>query len=258
MNDVLIRKKYKSEYIIGPNTKKEKSCQISLLTEITYKTIEEINEKYKSDEINILICTPSIYDFIQINKYDYIITFELVSNLSSDYINIKNLAINKKSKLIIFSTNPDDIKNIFTKNISLNQNKSSINFENSEIVKDFRRKNFLEEKIQIIGKNNYYYIEETQAKVSIKNSIMLFNDINNWFITQNKKIVVNKFVDEFFVGKIKKYKCKIELDKIFGEIKIFSHSYGDKQSAEADCYLQLISFFHKFGTIDNNLRIVDS
>ena len=258
LNDILNKKKYKSEYIIGQDTKKEKSCQISLLTEMSYKTIEEITEKYNSDEINVLISTSSIYDFIQINKYDYIITFELVSNLISDYIKIKNLAINKKSKLIIFSTNPDEIKNIFKKDISLNQNKSLINFENSEIVKDFRRKNFLEEKIQIIGKNNYYYIEETQAKVSIKNSIMLFNDINNWFITQNKKIVVNKFVDEFFVGKIKKYKCKIELDKIFGEIKIFSHSYGDKQSAEADCYLQLISFFHKFGTIDNNLRIVDS
>ena len=47
-----------------------------------------------------------------------------------------------------------------------------------------------EEKIQIIGKNNYYFIEETQAKVSIKNSIMLFNDINNWFITQNKKLLL--------------------------------------------------------------------
>ena len=258
LNDILNKKKYKSEYIIGPNTKKEKSCQISLLTEMSYKTIEEITEKYNSDEINILICTSSIYDFIQINRCDYIITFELLSNLISDYIKIKNLAMNKKSKLIIFSTNPDEIKNIFKKDVSLNQNKSIINFENSEIAKDFRRKNFLEEKIQIIGKNNYYYIEETQAKVSIKNSIMLFNDINNWFITQNKKIIVNKFVDEFFVGKIKKYKCKIELDKIFGEIKIFSHSYGDKQSAEADCYLQLISFFHKFGTIDNNLRIVDS
>ena len=258
LNDILNKKKYKSEYIIGPNTKKEKSCQISLLTEMSYKTIEEITEKYNSDEIDILICTSSIYDFIQINKCDYIITFELVSNLISDYIKIKNLAINKKSKLIIFSTNPDEIKNIFKKDISLNQNKSLINLENSEIVKDFRRKNFLEEKIQIIGKNNYYYIEETQAKVSIKNSIMLFNDINNWFITQNKKIIINKFIDEFSIGKIKKYKCKIEIDKTFGDIKIFSHSYGDKQSAEADCYLQLISFFHKFGTIDNNLRIIDS
>ena len=214
LNDALIRKKYKSEYLIDMNQKKEKKCNISLLPKTTNEKIEEINNKYNSDDKNILICTSSIYDNIQINKCDYIIIFKLISNDDFDFIKIRKL--------------------------------------------DFRRNKFIEEKIQTIGKNKYYYIEETQAKVSIKNSIMLFNDINNWFITQNKKIIINKFIDEFSIGKIKKYKCKIEIDKTFGDIKIFSHSYGDKQSAEADCYLQLISFFHKFGTIDNNLRIIDS
>ena len=258
LNDALMRKKYKSEYLIDMNQKKEKKCNISLLPKTTNEKIEEINYKYNSDDINILICTSSIYDNIQINKCDYIIIFKLISNDDFDFIKIRKLAVKKSSKLIVISTNPEKIKNIYKEDISLSQNKSSINLEYNEIVKDFRRNKFIEEKIQTIGKNKYYYIEETQAKVSIKNSIMLFNDINNWFITQNKKIIINKFIDEFSIGKIKKYKCKIEIDKTFGDIKIFSHSYGDKQSAEADCYLQLISFFHKFGTIDNNLRIIDS
>ena len=258
LNDALIRKKYKSEYLIDMNQKKEKKCNISLLPKTTNEKIEEINNKYNSDDKNILICTSSIYDNIQINKCDYIIIFKLISNDDFDFIKIRKLAVKKSSKLIVISTNPKKIENIYKEDISLSQNKSSINFEYNEIVKDFRRNKFIEEKIQTIGKNKYYYIEETQAKVSIKNSIMLFNDINNWFITQNKKIIINKFIDEFSIGKIKKYKCKIEIDKTFGDIKIFSHSYGDKQSAEADCYLQLISFFHKFGTIDNNLRIIDS
>ena len=258
LNDALMRKKYKSEYLIDMNQKKEKKCNISLLPKTTNEKIEEINYKYNSDDINILICTSSIYDNIQINKCDYIIIFKLISNDDFDFIKIRKLAVKKSSKLIVISTNPEKIENIYKEDISLSQNKSSINFEYNEIVKDFRRNKFIEEKIQTIGKNKYYYIEETQAKVSIKNSIMLFNDINNWFITQNKKIIINKFIDEFSIGKIKKYKCKIEIDKTFGDIKIFSHSYGDKQSAEADCYLQLISFFHKFGTIDNNLRIIDS
>ena len=258
LNDALMRKKYKSEYLIDMNQKKEKKCNISLLPKTTNEKIEEINYKYNSDDINILICTSSIYDNIQINKCDYIIIFKLISNDDFDFIKIRKLAVKKSSKLIVISTNPKKIENIYKEDISLSQNKSSINFEYNEIVKDFRRNKFIEEKIQTIGKNKYYYIEETQAKVSIKNSIMLFNDINNWFITQNKKIIINKFIDEFSIGKIKKYKCKIEIDKTFGDIKIFSHSYGDKQSAEADCYLQLISFFHKFGTIDNNLRIIDS
>ena len=258
LNDALMRKKYKSECLIDMNQKKEKKCNISLLPKTTNEKIEEINYKYNSDDINILICTSSIYDNIQINKCDYIIIFKLISNDDFDFIKIRKLSMKKISKLIVISTNPEKIENIYKEDISLSQNKSSINFEYNEIVKDFRRNKFIEEKIQTIGKNKYYYIEETQAKVSIKNSIMLFNDINNWFITQNKKIIINKFIDEFSIGKIKKYKCKIEIDKTFGDIKIFSHSYGDKQSAEADCYLQLISFFHKFGTIDNNLRIIDS
>ena len=258
LNDALMRKKYKSEYLIDMNQKKEKKCNISLLPKTTNEKIEEINYKYNSDDINILICTSSIYDNIQINKCDYTIIFKLISNDDFDFIKIRKLAVKKSSKLIVISTNPEKIENIYKEDISLSQNKSSMNFEYNEIVKDFRRNEFIEEKIQTIGKNKYYYIEETQAKVSIKNSIMLFNDINNWFITQNKKIIINKFIDEFSIGKIKKYKCKIEIDKTFGDIKIFSHSYGDKQSAEADCYLQLISFFHKFGTIDNNLRIIDS
>ena len=258
LNDALMRKKYKSEYLIDMNQKKEKKCNISLLPKTTNEKIEEINNKYNSDDKNILICTSSIYDNIQINKCDYTIIFKLISNDDFDFIKIRKLAVKKSSKLIVISTNPKKIENIYKEDISLSQNKSSINFEYNEIVKDFRRNKFIEEKIQTIGKNKYYYIEETQAKVSIKNSIMLFNDINNWFITQNKKIIINKFIDEFSIGKIKKYKCKIEIDKTFGDIKIFSHSYGDKQSAEADCYLQLISFFHKFGTIDNNLRIIDS
>ena len=114
----------------------------------------------------------------------------------------------------------------------------------------------------MIEKNNYYFIEETHSKVSIKNSIILFNDINNWFISQNKKIIVNKFMDEYSIDKIKKYKFKIQLDQTFEDMKkdriLFSHSFGDKQSAEGDGYLQLIVFFHKYGIIDNHLKIIDS
>ena len=101
------------------------------------------------------------------------------------------------------------------------ESKSSVKFQNNEIVKDFRRNDFIQDKIKMIEKNSYYFIEETHAKVSIKNSIMLFNDINNWFISQNIKIIVNKFMDEYFIGKVKKYKFKIELDKKFGDTKIF-------------------------------------
>ena len=257
LNELLDRYKYNSEYLTGINTKKEEYFNISLLTKTTYNIINEINQKYDSNIINILVCTPPMIDVLQINKCDYIIIFKELSNLNFDYFKIKKLVMNKGAKLIIFSTNPNDIKTIFKEETKFD-NKSSINFENNGIVRDLRRNNFFKEKFELIENINYYFIEETHAKVSIKNSLMLFNDINNWYITKNQKIVVNKLMDEIVIGKIKKYKCKIELDKIFGETKIFSQICGDKQTAEGECFLQLIIFLHKYGLIDNNFKIIDS
>jgi ERCC4-related helicase len=258
LNEYLNRNNmYKSEYIAGVNTKKDENNFLSLSTRITNNIIIERNKKFNEGEANILISTPSVYDILQIQQCDYIIIFSELSNSNSDYIRIKYLANNNKSKLIILTLNQNDIKNFFMQKIIEHDNKLMNFFEPNEIVKDFRVQNFYEEKLQNIGKQSYYYIEETQAKVSIRNSIMLFNEINNWFFQHNKKLVVNKYVDEIIIDKVKKYKCKIELNEMFNELKIFSHTFGDKQAAEGDCYLQLISFLHKKGIIDNNLKISD-
>ncbi len=261
LNELLIRQGFKSGYLIGINTKREEILNLSLLTKTNYNIIEETNKKYNLGEINILICTSSICDNLKIDKCDYAIIFQELSNLNYDYIKIKKLAMNKLAKLIIFSSNIDNIKNILKEETKKLDNKSLF-LDNKIIVKDYKRNNFIKEKFKIIEKNNYYFIEETHAKVSIKNSIILFNDINNWFISQNKKIIVNKFMDEYSIDKIKKYKFKIQLDQTFEDMKkdriLFSHSFGDKQSAEGDGYLQLIVFFHKYGIIDNHLKIIDS
>ena len=261
LNELLIRHGYKSGYLIGINTKREDILNLSLLTKTNYNIIEEMNKKYNSNEINILICTSSIFNNLEIEKCDYIIIFQELLNLNYDYIKIKKLAMNQIAKLIIFSSDIDNIKNILKEETKKLDNKSLF-LDNKIFVKDYKRNNFIQEKFKIIEKNNYYFIEETHAKVSIKNSIILFNDINNWFISQNKKIIVNKFMDEYSIDKIKKYKFKIQLDPKFEDMKkdriLFSRSFGDKQSAEGDCYLQLIAFFHKYGIIDNHLKIIDS
>ena len=261
LNELLMRHGYKSGYLIGINTKREEILNLSLLTKINYNIIEEMNKKNNSGDINILICTSSICDNLKIDKCDYVIIFQELSNLNYDYIKIKKLAMNKIAKLIIFSSDIDNIKNILKEETKKLENKSLLS-DNKIFVKDYKRDNFIKEKFKIIEKNNYYFVEETHAKVSIKNSIILFNDINNWFISQNKKIIINKFMDEYSIDKIKKYKFKIQLDQTFEDMKkdriLFSHSFGDKQSAEGDGYLQLIVFFHKYGIIDNHLKIIDS
>lgn len=247
---------YKSEYIAGVNTKKEEYLYLSLSTKLTNNILTERIKRFNEGDTNILICTPSVIDNLQITKCDYIIIFNELSNSNWDYTRIKNLAINNKSKLIIFTLNENNIRNYFMKKI-IENDKIMIFFEQNDIMKDFRGKNYLEEKLENIKKQSYYIIEETQAKVSMRNSMMIYNVINNWFLQQNKKLIIDKFIDEYFIDKIKKYKCKIELNEMFGGTKIFSHTYGDKQTSEFDCYLQLISFLHKIGIIDNNLKIKD-
>jgi len=247
---------YKSEFIAGVNTKKEEYLYLSLSTKITNNVLNERIKRFNESDTNILICTPSVIDNLQITKCDYIIIFNELSNTNWDYIRIKNLGINNKSKIIIFTLNKNNAKSYFMKKI-IESDKIMIFFEQNDIVKDFRGKNYLNEKLENIKKQNYYIIEETQAKVSMRNSMMIYNVINNWFLQQNKKLIVDKFIDEYFIDKAKKYKCKIELNEMFGGAKIFSHTYGDKQTSEFDCYLQLISFLHKIGIIDNNLKIKD-
>ena len=258
LNEYLNRNNiFKSEFIAGINIKKDENNLLLLYPKFTYNNINERNKKFINGEIDILICTPSVYDILQITKCDYIIIFSELSNSNSDYIRIQKLAINNKSKLIIFTFDKNKIQNILMNKIIEHDNKIIKFFEPGQIVKDFRDKNYFEEKMKNIEKQKYYIIEDTQAKVSIKNSMAIFNEINNWFLQQNKKLIINKSIEELYINKIKKYQCKIELNEMFVKQKISSDICGDKQTSEAECILVLITFLKKIGILDNNLKIRD-
>ena len=258
LNEYLNRNNiYKSEFIAGVNTKKEEILFLSLIPKITNNIINERNKKFNNGEVNILICTPSVCDILEISKCDDVIIFCELSNTNSDYIRIKNLANNNKSKLVFFTLEENNFNNIFMKKIEEHDNKIIKFFENNQIVKDFRSQNYLQDKISYCEKQKYYFINETQAKITIRNSLMLFNEINNWFLQKNQKLIKNKYIEETNKDKIKIFKCTIELDEIFGGKSINSDFWNDKQSSEAECYLILIIFLHKIGYIDNNLKITN-
>ena len=257
LNEYLNRNNlYKSEFIAGVNTKKEEILFLSLIPKITNNIINERNKKYNKGEVDILICTPSVSDILEIIKCDYIIIFSELSNSNSDYIRIKNLSNNKKAKLVFFTFEENKSKN-FMKKVEDHDFKIIKLFENNQIARDFRSSNYIQEKISNIEKQKYYFISETQAKITVRNSLMFFNEINNWFIQQNQKLIVNKYIEEINKDKIKKFKCTIELNGILGNKSINSDFCSDKQSSEAECYLILIIFLHKIGYIDDNLKIID-
>ena len=258
LNEYLKRNNlYKSDFIAGVNTKKEEILFLSLIPKITNNIINERNKKYNKGDIDILICTPSVCDILEIIKCDYIIIFNELSNSNSDYIRIKNLANNKKAKLIFFTYEENKSKNLFMKKVEDHDFKIIKFFENNQIARDFRSSNYIQEKISNFEKQKFYFISETQAKISVRNSLALFNEINNWFIQQNQKLIVNKYIEESNKDKLKKFKCTIELNGILGNKSINSDFCGDKQSSEAECYLILIIFLHKIGYIDDNLKIID-
>ena len=248
LNNFLIQKKYKSDYISGIYIKKEESISNLLLsTKIKPNEIKERCLKFNNNEINILICTTQITDLLKIiNSCDITIIFNELS--SNDFIKIKNFNDKYKSKIIIFSEN----NNINDINFDF-KNKLYNFFENNENCRNFRRQNYLETKINEIGKQYLYKISETDAKLSLKNVMSLFNEINNVFLNQGVKIIINKEFKEEIIDKVKNFKCKIEL---WNGTKVYSHVCKDKQTAENECYLQTVVFLHKKNKIDNNFKVI--
>ena len=241
-----LKKNYKTDYISGISNKKEENNLLILPTKVTANEIKERCIKFNDDKINILICTPQVNDLLKINKCDIVIVFNEM--LPNDYNKIKIFSDNYKSKLLIISETIE----IDNKKFEF-ENKLYNLFKKTETCKDFRGENYLALKIKEIGNQYLYNINETGAKLSLKNIMSIFNELNISFLNQGFKIIQNKKIDEIIVDKVKKYKCKLEL---WDGTKVYSHTCRDKQTAENECYLQATIFLHKKRKINNNFKMV--
>ena len=130
-------------------------------------------------------------------------------------------------------------------------------FEGDEIknVKDFRDKNFMINKNKNSDKMVYYYISETEAKISLKNCMILFNEINNSYISKGFKIEIekNSLKGE---NKEKPYFCDTSFKYGNESTRFISNFYSDIQSAENECFMKYIIYMHQKRLIDNNLQLL--
>lgn len=249
--------KNKAKFIIGTNAKKDDNVYLTLATRITSNEINERIKEYNENKINILICTPPAIDYLNKEKCDYILIFSELSNSNNDYEKVKQKVKICKAKLIIFGNEPNKIDD----SLKEKKDKELIQLKNlfmeSEKIKNpknFRNNNFIQNKN--IDKNYYFYIDKTEAKMSLKNCMLLFNEINNKYLSNNINIKINNkqiipYEDE------QKYICKAQFQKD-GDNPIYftSNKYNDKQSAENECYLRYILYLYKTRQIDDHFRVI--
>ena len=247
--------KNKSKFIIGINTKKEENTILTVATRISICEINERVKDYFENKINILICTPPALEHLTKQKCDYILIYSELSKSNNDYEKVKEKSKNCKAKLIIFGNGLNKIDDSLKekKDKEIEQLKALFMENNKlEYQKNFRDKNFIEKKN--IDKNIYYYIATTEAKISLKNCMTIFNEIYNLYFSNGKKININKKIKAY--EKEQKFECYISF-QLNGDyvIQLKSKKQNDKQTAESECYYEYIIYLHRKKFIDDNFRV---
>ena len=245
--------KNKTKFIVGYNNKKEENISLTLSTRKTMNEINEIKKDYNDNKINILICTPPTLEYLTKEECDHILIFSEMVNINNDLEKIKEKAKNSNANLHIFISNTKNKNNLIN---SINAQNDDDNLQLKKYFldknyKDYRAQNFIEKKN--LDKMLYYYINKTESKMTLKNCMLLFNEISNSYISKNVKINVEKNFIEY--GSENKFACQCEFQLNNQKIKFTSNKYNDKQSAENECYYRYIIFLHKNEYIDDNFRI---
>ena len=250
----------KVHFLVGSNNKKEDNIKLTLSTRITTNEIIERIKDYNENKINLLICTIPALEYLTKEKCDHILVFSDIANTKNDFEKIKEKAKNSDSKLHIFihESNINKIK-IISEEINENNKSEYVGLKKYFLDKDrniknpynYRSNNYKEKKQ--LEKNYYYYIGKTEAKMSLKNCMLLFNEISNLYISKNIKIEIKKNIKE--ISKEPKFVCQCDFQWGIYRAKFTSNECNDKQSAENECFLKYIIYLHKNELIDDHFRI---
>lgn len=250
--------KNKSKFMVGTNVKREENALLSLATRTSPFEVKERIKEYNENKINILICSPSTIEYLDIIECNHIILFDEFLNHDTSYKKIKTKAQMCNAELVILKEDSNNIsdKDKEERDIEFSRLKELF-FEGNEIknVKDFRDKNFIVNKNKNSDKMIYYYISDTEAKISLKNCMILFNEINNSYISKGFKIEIekNSIKSE---NKEKPFFCDVSFKFGNESTRIRSNFYSDIQSAESECYMKYIIYLHQKRLIDNNLQLL--
>ena len=232
--------------IIGINN--NENLQLIYNPSNSIKEIENSTLNFQSKEKSILITT---YNFEELSNMKYVNLFIVYSEFSNNknYSCLIDRVNKEKTQYCIFTQNikkiSDTINNYFLLNNKL------IELFKKDICFELKSQTYIKDKFKDF--KYFYYIPETQAKLTLKNVNIIYNECINSF--ENNNIKLNITTD--FIEDNSKYKCRILIKGNGLKVNtIISSSHNDKQSAESECFMRFLINLYKKKKIDNNFRVI--
>ena len=246
---------YKCTTVIGVNKIKNENGTLFNPS----NSIKDLNDKinaFNKGEFNVLIGTNAVEEGLDIQSCNIVMVFTELRTPKS-YVQMKGRARKENSKFLVFSCTPENTKKNIQYFITLNIIMKKI-FDDG-IRKDFRRKNFIQEK----NIDLCYFIETSQAKITSHNCSFFYNEmiqiLNNNNLNTKCEIKVDKIKrkvgpNEFdFIGKIKINSAIEGLNKL-NNFK--TKPRPSKSAAENECKFYFVVILIKLKKFDDHIKFV--
>jgi ERCC4-related helicase len=252
-------KKYQAVSVVGVNKKKSENA---LMPKNSVTLLNENIEKFKNGTAQILIGTSTVEEGLDVKSCDVVMVYTDLRTAKA-YIQMKGRARKANAKFLVFT--PDRDKTIENIENFVNLTLCMRKLFSDDIEKDFRRKNFLKEKVL-----DYYhcFFCKTHAKLTLKNVAPLFNEFIQILKANNKSKGVNhkiKFEEErqhVGLGLTTVFKACLSFEGYFNNksfpnemCKIESTFYTDKSSAENHCFVVFLIVAYKNKFIDEHFKL---
>ena len=238
--------------IIGIN-KRKSNGGTTLTPTLTLKQMNEIIEQFNNDKFNILIGTSAIEEGLDIQSSNAVLALVELRTPKS-FIQIKGRARKSNSDFIIFTNSAKEGKLRIQKFLKIGQKMNKL-FKD-DIVKDFRRENF------IFNKKDFQYIfdKRSHSKLTMGNITIFFNEIIQQIKNKIKFEVTTKIeeVKSTIKSSEFEYNAKVSLTTDLNYVKDkFPKdlgNYNSRDNALKMCYFYVLDTLKKFKYLDQHLK----
>lgn len=252
-------KKYQAVSVVGVNKKKSENA---LMPKNSVTLLNENIEKFKNGTAQILIGTSTVEEGLDVKSCDVVMVYTDLRTAKA-YIQMKGRARKANAKFLVFT--PDSEKTIDNIKKFVELTICMRNFFYDDIEKDFRRKNFLKEKVLDY---HHHFVSNTHAKLTLKNAAALFNEFLQLLKADKKskgishKVKYEEQRKHVGLGMTTVFMACLTFEgnynnKSFPNImcKFVSDFYTDKSSAENHCYVDFLKTACKYKLIDEHFKL---
>ena len=239
--------------VIGINKRKSNS---TLTPSLNLKQMNDIIRQFNEDEFNILIGTSAIEEGLDIQSCNAVLALVELRTPKS-FIQIKGRARKSNSDFIIFTNSAKEVKTRIETFLKIGLKINEL-FKD-DIVKDFRRENYIAEKEDFL----YIFNDSSHSKLTMGNVIIFFNEITQQIKmngiqfdvnTKITKIKSNNKISEY------EYNANVSLKTDLKDIQEnFPSELGDfnsKDNALKMCYLYVLDVLKNNNYLDKHLKFI--